>query len=88
MWIAILGIALVWAFLQLWPVLLVILVALMIAGALTPLIHRLERLEIRRPYAIAIVFVGLFAIMCAFAALTLPTLAEQVAQLITHLPQA
>ena len=88
MWVAILGIALVWAFLQLWPVLLVVLVALMIAGALTPLIHRLERLKVRRPYAITLVFGGLIGTIVAFAALTLPTLAEQLAQLITHLPES
>ncbi len=88
MWVAILGLALVWAFLQLWPVLLVVLVALMIAGALTPVIHRLERLKVRRPYAITIVFGGLVGTIVAFAALTLPTLAEQLAQLITHLPES
>jgi len=57
-WVAIGGIALVWAFLQLWPVLLVVLSALMIAGALTPSINRLERLGIRRPYAVTIAFAG------------------------------
>lgn len=88
MWVAIGGVALVWGFLQLWPVLLVILAALMIAGALTPSINRLERLEIRRPYAITIVFVGLVATICAFAALILPTFAEQLAQLVTHVPES
>ena len=86
--LAICGVALVWLFVQLWPVLLVILVALMIAGALAPPIARLERLKIRRLYAIAVVFVGLLVATIALGALTLPTLVDQVGHVITHLPEA
>jgi predicted PurR-regulated permease PerM len=77
----------VWLFVELRPVLLVIVVALMIVGALSPLVERLERRGMARGYAIATVFVGLFLSVIAFGALTIPRFAEQISDIVGKLPQ-
>jgi predicted PurR-regulated permease PerM len=77
----------VWLFVELRPVLLVIVVALMIVGALSPLVERLERRGMARGYAIATVFVGLVLSVIAFGALTIPRFAEQISDIVGKLPQ-
>ncbi|MSU71018.1 MAG: AI-2E family transporter [Opitutus sp.] len=75
-------VAVVWLFVRLVPVLLVLVAALMMVGALNPLVAGLERRGFRRSSAIGIVFdfgVGLTALELF---LTLPTLLVQVRALI------
>ncbi len=80
------GAAAVWLFLQLWPILMVIVVALMVVGMLNPAIARLERHGLRRSFAVAIVFVGFCLAVAAFGALTIPSFVAQVAEIVTRLP--
>jgi putative heme transporter len=80
------SIAAAWLFLQLWPILLVVIVALMIVGMLNPSVEKLEGRGVRRGWAIAIVFSGLFVLGGAFCALTLPRLVEQVTSVVENLP--
>lgn len=80
-------VAVVWLFVRLVPVLLVLVAALMIVGALNPLVGGLERRGCRRSSAIGIVFgfgVGLTALGLFF---TLPTLLAQVRALIQLEPE-
>jgi predicted PurR-regulated permease PerM len=79
---------LVWVLLQIWPVLLVIVVALMLVGMLAPPIAWLERKGLRRPFAIAAVFSGVFVVVALFAALTVPSLVAQILVMLERLPQA
>lgn len=78
----------VWLFLQLWQILLVLLVALTFVGMLNPFVERLEARRIRRPYATALVFGGLFVVAGGAGAATLPGLVRQVTDLVTHFPEA
>lgn len=67
----------VWLLLNLIPVLLVLVAALMMIGALHPLVVGLERRKVKRNYAICMVF-GVGAILAlTLATITIPTLVEQ-----------
>jgi predicted PurR-regulated permease PerM len=86
--LAVLSVASVWLFLQLWPILLVIAVSLMIVGSLNPFVARLEARGVRRSYAIAVVFAGLFLAAGLFGAIVVPRLGSRVSELIERLPSA
>lgn len=84
--IAVLVLAASWTLLLLWPALMVLLVALMIVGTLSPLVRRLQARAIGRRAAIAIVF-GMLLLLCiGLATLTLPALIAQVSSLIDQEP--
>ena len=51
----------VWLLLQLWQILLVVVVALMLVGALNPLVHRLTARGLGHKAAVVVVFVALCA---------------------------
>ena len=84
----VLACAAVWLLVVIWPILLVIVVSLMIAGALAPPVAWLERRGMRRGLAIAAVFGSVFLGFAAFGALSLPSLAAQLADLVDRLPRA
>src|SRR5947208_1276495 len=80
-------VACVWLFIQLWPVLLTIVVALMIVGMLSPFVTRLESRGWSRRLAIAAVFFALFACVAAFVALTIPRFLAQAGDLLDKFPE-
>jgi predicted PurR-regulated permease PerM len=80
--------AVVWLLVTIWPILLVIVVALMIAGALAPPAAWLERRGMRRELSIAAVFGAAFLGFAALAAVSLPSLAAQLSDLVDRLPRA
>jgi len=70
-------IAALWMLLNLVPVLLVLMAALMTVGALHPLVAWFVKRKVKRPFAVGLVF-GLGAIATlALATITIPTLLEQ-----------
>ncbi len=81
------AIAAIWLLLQLWPILLVIVIALMIAGMVAPAIEWLEARRVRRPLAIAMVFCSLLVGVIVFGAITLPRIGAQVANLADRAPE-
>jgi putative heme transporter len=77
----------VWLLLNLVPVLLVMVVALMLIGALNPLVGWLTRRQVGRTFAICLVF-GLGASMAlALAIVSIPTLAGQAKTLAESEPR-
>jgi predicted PurR-regulated permease PerM len=77
----------VWLVVHVFPILLVILVAMMIMGMLNPLVERLEHRGLRRGYAIATVFLGLFVAVALTCVLTIPRFIEQISEIAQRLPQ-
>jgi predicted PurR-regulated permease PerM len=77
----------VWLVLQLWNVVVVILVALIIVGAVLPLIHFLERRGVRRSIALALVYVGAFVVLTGLLFLTLPPLVSQLLNILDNAPK-
>jgi predicted PurR-regulated permease PerM len=86
--IALVTIAAVWLFLQLWQILLVIVVALMFVGMINPFVEKLEKRGLRRTYATALVFGALFVVVGGFCALTVPNLLSQVGDVVENLPES
>lgn len=74
----------VWMLLHILPALLVLVTALMLVGALTPLVIWLEQRKVRRFFAICIVFGLGVALTITLLALTIPTVIAQVKDVIEH----
>lgn len=86
--LAVLTIASVWLFLQLWQVLLLVAIALMFVGMLNPFVENLQARGVRRGWSIAMVFGALFGFIAAFVALTIPRLVGQIVSLSEHFPES
>jgi predicted PurR-regulated permease PerM len=82
----VLVVASLWLLIRLWPVLLVLVVALLVAGTLSPAVRWLEGKRLGRGGAIAIVFAVFFILAILVVALTIPTLVSQAAALLEHEP--
>lgn len=75
-----------WISIRLLPVILVLVMALMIVGTLSPAVEWLEHRGVRRNWGIAIVFTVLFVATLLIFALTIPELVNQVKSLIDMEP--
>ncbi len=76
----------IWLLGKLAAIIVVLLAALMLAGALSPLVLWLQKRGIRRSWALALVFVLSVLVFALIAFVTLPALWAQVGQIITDLP--
>ena len=83
---AVLVVAGLWVLIRLLPVILVLVAALVIVGALSPMVQWLERRHLRRGLSIAVVFVALLVVTLLVVTLTIPSLLAQVASLIDREP--
>jgi predicted PurR-regulated permease PerM len=73
-----------WLLIRLWPVFLVLVAALVIAGTLSPAVTWLEARHVKRGLGIGIVFLSFFIFALLVVFLTIPTLAEQVMSILEH----
>ena len=64
----------VWLLINITPIILVLVTALMLVGALSPLVTWLEQKNVRRSFALCTVFGVAIALMVALAMITIPTL--------------
>ncbi|WP_257304848.1 AI-2E family transporter [Geothrix campi] len=83
--LVLLGLSL-WLLIRLWPVILVVVVALLILGTLSPAVRWLESRGVRRGLGIATVFTGLFLVAVLVVTLTIPSLLAQAAALVEREP--
>jgi predicted PurR-regulated permease PerM len=85
-WLTILKIlstvVLVWIWLQVWPIVLVVLVALVLAVTLEPVVRWLERRKVKRGLAVLLVGVVTLATIGMFLAAALAPLTEQATLLV------
>ncbi|MHB8894110.1 MAG: AI-2E family transporter [Candidatus Geothermincolia bacterium] len=84
-WLVLVGASLV-LLIRLWPVLLVLVAALLIAGTLSPAVRWLEEKHVGRGLGLAIVFTVFFISVILLVALTIPTLVSQMAALLEREP--
>jgi predicted PurR-regulated permease PerM len=82
----ILVVASMWLLVRLWPVFLVLVIALLIVGTLSPAVSWLEARRIRRNLAIAIVFTLLLVFATLAVMLTIPSLISQASALVEQEP--
>ena len=86
LWVLVLAVASLWLLIRLWQVLLVVVVALLVAGTLSPAIRWLEGNRVRRGFGIAIVFTAFFVLLVLAVVLTIPTLVSQAVALLENEP--
>jgi len=78
--------ACLWLLIRLWPILLVLVVALLLVGMLSPAVRWLEARRIKRGVGIALVFALLFVIVTLAVTLTIPAFVVQTAELVAQAP--
>ncbi|MBP1749970.1 MAG: family transporter [Deltaproteobacteria bacterium] len=82
----ILILACMWLLIKLWPVLLVLVVALLIVGTMSPAVSLMEARGVKRGLGIAIVFTLLFVVAALAVTLTIPSLVAQASALVEQEP--
>ena len=75
-----------WLAIRLWPVFLVLVVALLVAGTLSPAVRWLEERRVKRGLGIAMVFTVFSIFALLVVALTIPRLVSQAATLFEQEP--
>jgi putative heme transporter len=77
----------VWLVTQVWPVLLMLVVASVLAGALNPLLDWLDGHGVRRPFALGLMLALLIGAVVGIGALVVPALMAQVESIAAGLPE-
>ena len=80
------AVAAVWLVYQLWAVVLVLVMALILAGTFNPVIEWIEGHGIKRIFAMILLFVTLGLIAAGVLFLTLPPLIDQLTQMVRDAP--
>ncbi|HET8628609.1 MAG TPA: AI-2E family transporter [Thermomicrobiales bacterium] len=75
-----------WLLVRLWQIIVLILVALVLAGTLAPALDWLERHRVRRPLALVLVLLALVAAVVGLGVLIIPALVGQVEDLVANAP--
>lgn len=75
-----------WLLVQIWPILLLLIVALVLAGTLSSLIVWLERHRVTRAVSLGLVLLALVAAVAGLGVLIIPALVTQISGLITEAP--
>ena len=82
----ILVVACLWLLIRLWPVFLVLVIALLIVGTMSPAVRWMEARGVKRSLAIIIVFTLLFVVMILSVTLTIPSFVAQASALVEQAP--
>ena len=82
----VLTVAAIWLLNVLLPILVVLVMALILVGTLSPAVGWLERHRVKRPLAIGIIFIGCAIAVGGIGLVTLPSLSAQVSQTLGDLP--
>lgn len=80
-------IAACWLLIRVWQIILLLVIALVLAGTLSPLLAWLERHTIKRPLGLGIVLIGMIALIGGLGALVVPALASQITSVVDNAPQ-
>ena len=67
-------------------ILILVLVAAVLAVGLEPAVQRLERLRVKRGWAVLVIFVGTIGFITLFALLVVPPLVREATQLADNIP--
>jgi predicted PurR-regulated permease PerM len=75
-----------WLLCQVWPIILLLIVALILAGTVSPIMAWLEQHHVKRAAALSLILLTLLFAVVGLGALVLPALLTQVSTLITNVP--
>lgn len=76
----------VWLVIELRALVLLLVVSLVLAGTFNPLVERIERLGVKRIVALVLLFVGLLLVTSLLIFLFVPSLIEQLTQIVRDAP--
>jgi predicted PurR-regulated permease PerM len=76
-----------WLLVELRAIVLLLVVALVLAGTFNPLVEWIERRGLPRGYALALLLLALLLVTAALVFLTVPSLVEQLAQIVRNAPR-
>jgi predicted PurR-regulated permease PerM len=82
-----LAVLLVLCVVKLWPIVIIVVIAVLIAVMLDPVVRWLERHRVRRGLGIAAVAIVIFGLLLFFVAVIVPIMSRQVVELSRDLPQ-
>lgn len=84
---SIIGIAIgLWLLVQIWQILLLLIIAIVVAGTLSPAVEWLGRHHVRRHWALGIVLIAMLVTIFGLASVIIPALVTQVSGLIASAP--
>ena len=83
---ALVTLASIWLFLRLWPILVLIVVALILVGTLRPVVVGLERRGLGRTGALTVIFLAASVLLALALFLTIPQLVAQIADVVERAP--
>jgi len=75
-----------WLLGRIWETILLLIVALVLAGSLSPVLATLERRGLGRPVALGVILLGLVAVLIGLGALVIPAMIAQVQDFIAAEP--
>lgn len=75
-----------WLLLRIWEIILLLVIALVLAGTVSPAVGWLERHRVKRPLALGLILVALLAAVIGLGALVIPAFVRQVRDLIAAAP--
>ena len=75
-----------WMLVRIWPIVLILVIALVLAGTLGPVVEQLERRGIRRVFSLALVLLALALTVVGLGFLMIPALVGQVQDVIGQAP--
>lgn len=75
-----------WLLVQIWPIILLLVIALILAGTLSPILTWLQGHRIPRSIALGLILLVLVVATAGFGALVIPALVTQVSMLATNAP--
>src|SRR6476469_9014058 len=82
-----LAILLIIIVMQIWPVILMIVFAILIAVMLDPIVGWLEQHRVRRGFGVTAVAFVLFGLLIAFFVFLVPDMSRQIAEVMKQWPQ-
>jgi len=82
-----LAVVAMWLLTRLWPILIVLIAALILVGTISSLVTRVERRGVQRGWAVAIVFFSVIVLTLVVGLLTLPAVVHELIDLLQNAPQ-
>ena len=76
-----------WLIIRVWQIILLLVIALVLAGTLSPVLTWLERHKIKRPLGLIIVLIGMIGVLGGLGAIVIPALIGQINAVVDNAPE-
>lgn len=76
-----------WLLIRVWQIILLLVIALVLAGTLSPVLTWLEKHRVKRPFGLVLLLLSLIGAIIGLGALVIPSLASQLTSAVNSIPQ-